>query len=232
MIGLPTSIATAVSGGPVRAAVRANLPPTKSRRCQRLFRWKRSVLWCSGLTSPSRRTIRDTGAGRPTRTCRFPTHSGHHSRDRSSLRGTFAQNFRANPFSRPRARRAGAPFDYTELATALVILQIAVVALFLGRVLSPPVPARSLIRVAAVGLLHVSALTASHSVQVPLTPKWAAGFWRSAAGRSLQDSCNVTIPTLASVTIRFDRVTGMGKRRKPGLVPHGLVRRRRPGAQR
>jgi hypothetical protein len=60
----------------------------------------------------------------------------------------------------------GAPFDYAEVAAALVMLLIAVVALVLGRVLSPPPPARSLIRVASVGLLLVSALTAAHSVQV------------------------------------------------------------------
>jgi len=60
----------------------------------------------------------------------------------------------------------GAPFDYAELAAALVMLLIAVVALVLGRILSPPVPARSLIRVASVGLLLVSVLTAAHSVQV------------------------------------------------------------------
>jgi membrane peptidoglycan carboxypeptidase len=60
----------------------------------------------------------------------------------------------------------GAPFDYAELAAALVMLLIAVTALVLGRVLSPPLPARSLIRLAAVALLLVSALTAAHSVQV------------------------------------------------------------------
>lgn len=60
----------------------------------------------------------------------------------------------------------GAPFDYTELAAALVMLMLAVLALVLGHLLSPPVPARSLIRVASFGLLLVSALTAAHSVQV------------------------------------------------------------------
>jgi penicillin-binding protein 1A len=60
----------------------------------------------------------------------------------------------------------GAPFDYAELAAALIMLLIAVAALVLGRVLSPTVPTRSLIRVASVGLLLVSVLTAAHSVQV------------------------------------------------------------------
>jgi membrane peptidoglycan carboxypeptidase len=53
----------------------------------------------------------------------------------------------------------GAPFDYTELAAALIMLLIAIVGFGLGR-LSPA------LRVAAVGLLFVSALTAAHSVQV------------------------------------------------------------------
>jgi membrane peptidoglycan carboxypeptidase len=60
----------------------------------------------------------------------------------------------------------GAPFDYAELAVALIMLLIAAVALVLGRVLSAPVRARSLIRFASVGLLLVGALTAAHSVQV------------------------------------------------------------------
>ena len=59
-----------------------------------------------------------------------------------------------------------APFDYTELAAALVMLLSAVVALLLARVRPPPIPKRNLIRVAAVSLLLISALTAAHSVQV------------------------------------------------------------------
>lgn len=60
----------------------------------------------------------------------------------------------------------GPPFDYAELGAALVMLLIAVAALLLGRFLTPQIPARGLIRVASVGLLLVSLLTAAHSVQV------------------------------------------------------------------
>jgi membrane peptidoglycan carboxypeptidase len=59
-----------------------------------------------------------------------------------------------------------APFDYAELAAALIMLLSAVVALLLARVRPPPIPKRNLIRVAAVSLLLISALTAAHSVQV------------------------------------------------------------------
>jgi len=60
----------------------------------------------------------------------------------------------------------GAPFDYVELAVAVVMLLVAIASLVLGRVLNLPLPARTLIRIAFVALLVLSALTAAHSVQV------------------------------------------------------------------
>jgi membrane peptidoglycan carboxypeptidase len=59
----------------------------------------------------------------------------------------------------------GAPFDSTELAAATIMLLIAIVGLVRTR-RSRAVPARILVRLAAVGLLLASALTAALSVQV------------------------------------------------------------------
>jgi hypothetical protein len=60
-----------------------------------------------------------------------------------------------------------APFDAVELAAALLMLVLAIVAFVLTRFLSEALPpTTSVLRVAFVSLLIVSALTAAHSVQV------------------------------------------------------------------
>jgi membrane peptidoglycan carboxypeptidase len=60
----------------------------------------------------------------------------------------------------------GAPFDPLELAAALVMLVLAVLAFVLSRLVRPMVASTGLLRVAMVALIILSALTAAHSVRV------------------------------------------------------------------